>query len=117
MSSVAARRGGALAGGVGCISATANVNPDGIDGLYRNWQSPEADEIQAGLNAVRQTLQRHPMIAAMKATTAHYTGHDGWRRVRPPLVPLSDADAGSVVSDLKQVGFTMNIDRGWTSGS
>lgn len=98
------------AGGAGCISATANVNPDGIDALYRNWQGEDADQLQAGLNTIREVLQKRPMIPALKATAAHYTGHDGWRRVRPPLVSLSEDEAGNVVSDLKKAGFTMSMD-------
>jgi len=101
---------GMRAGGVGCISATANVNPDGIDALYQNWRSAEADDLQAGLNTIRQTLQAHPMIPALKATAAHFSGHDGWRRVRPPLVSLSEQEAGAVVSDLADVGFKMNME-------
>lgn len=101
---------GMRAGGVGCISATANVNPDGIDALYQNWQGPEADDLQTGLNTIRQTLQNHPMIPALKATAAHFSGHDGWRRVRPPLVPLNEQDAAAVVSDLANIGFKMNMD-------
>ena len=37
-------------GGKGCISATANVNPAAIHKLYANWQSADADELQAGLD-------------------------------------------------------------------
>src|SRR3546814_9318748 len=32
-------------GGVGCISATANVNPRGIVELYNRWREDDADEI------------------------------------------------------------------------
>lgn len=101
---------GMRAGGVGCISATANVNPNGIDALYQNWENPQADELQAGLNTIRQTLQKHPMIPALKATAAHFSGHDGWRRVRPPLVSLDAAEADAVVSDLREIGFEMNME-------
>ena len=30
-------------GGVGCITAGANVNPHGIDRVYRDWRRPEAE--------------------------------------------------------------------------
>jgi 4-hydroxy-tetrahydrodipicolinate synthase len=30
------------AGGAGCIAAGANVNPHGIDAVFRNWQAPGA---------------------------------------------------------------------------
>ena len=34
------------AGGVGCISATANVNPKAIATLAANWQAADADQHQ-----------------------------------------------------------------------
>jgi 4-hydroxy-tetrahydrodipicolinate synthase len=96
-------------GGVGCISAIANVNPDGIDALYRNWQSAGADDQQSQLNKVRQTMQNYPMIPALKATAAEFSGQDGWRKVRPPLVALSDHEKAALLSDLDAIGFAMNI--------
>jgi len=33
------------AGGVGCISATANVNPKAISELAKNWKSDSADQM------------------------------------------------------------------------
>jgi len=70
------------AGGVGCITATANVNAPAIARLYREWQSPDADRIQAEVDKVRTAFESLPLIAAMKAKL-------GWGAVRPPLVPLS----------------------------
>src|SRR5438552_14607815 len=49
-------------GGVGCITATGNGNPVATDRLYRNWQGPEADRMQAELAATRAVLQKFPMI-------------------------------------------------------
>src|ERR1700730_660645 len=40
-------------GGVGTISATANVNPAAIHKLYLDWKTADADEQQARLNVVR----------------------------------------------------------------
>src|SRR5205085_6350017 len=39
--------------GAGCITATANVNPAAIDGLFRAWQSPHAEGLQRRLDAAR----------------------------------------------------------------
>src|SRR3546814_211220 len=41
------------AGGVGCISATCNINAPAIVELYRRWQEPDAAERQAACNALR----------------------------------------------------------------
>jgi 4-hydroxy-tetrahydrodipicolinate synthase len=54
------------AGGAGCISATANVNPAAIDRLFRNWRSGEAEAIQASLNDVRLAVQQFPLVPALK---------------------------------------------------
>lgn len=98
------------AGGVGCISATANVYPDGIDHLYRNWRSDAAEDLQAGLNRVRETMQGYVMIAALKAVAAHYTGHEDWRIVRPPLVSMAEEDAVKLLRELDEIGFRMAVD-------
>ena len=94
-------------GGVGCISATANVNPGRIHNLYANWQSPEADRLQAELDAVRAVHGKYLMIAALKATISVFSGDDGWRQVRPPLVELDAAQAQALGAELRRLGFSM----------
>src|SRR5437763_7453885 len=44
------------AGGAGCISATANVNPRAIGTLARDWQQPDAEARQTALDRVRATF-------------------------------------------------------------
>ena len=94
-------------GGRGCISATANVNPAAIDAVYRQWQGTDADAMQAGLDRVRAIFQKHPMIAALKAAVAHWSGDARWRTVRPPLVELTAAQADTLVAELEAAGFAM----------
>src|SRR5881392_411544 len=64
------------AGGVGTISATANVNPAAIHKLYKEWNTADdADQQQAKLNVVRQVFssRKFPsMIAAVKQAIAIY---------------------------------------------
>ncbi len=94
--------------GAGCISATANVNPAAIHQLYAQWQSDEAPRLQTRLNEVRDTFgKKYLMIAALKQAVAIYGNDPAWARVRPPLVELSDVQAQSLKSELKQLGFTM----------
>ena len=67
-------------GGVGCITATGNVNPAAIDKVYRNWQSADADKLQAGITATHMAVQKVPMIPALKAIVAkflHRHAHGG----------------------------------------
>src|SRR5207248_2639794 len=94
-------------GGKGCITATGNVNPGAIDRLYKNWRSPDADQLQAGISATRKIVQKQPMIPALKTIVAHFGNDAGWKRCRPPLVELSASQEEELIRDLKGVGFTM----------
>jgi 4-hydroxy-tetrahydrodipicolinate synthase len=95
------------AGGAGCISATANVNPGPIARLAASWQQADADAQQAGLDAVRNVFQSYVMIPALKAAIAHYGDDAAWDTVRPPLVELDAAEQKILVERLDAVGFTM----------
>jgi len=113
-------------GGVGTISATANVNPAAIHELYvacaqqttdrvkgfasRGLADEELEEQQNRLNAVRAVFanKRFPsVIAAMKEAIAIYTNDPDWARVRPPLVELTREQADTLKTELRAMGFTM----------
>jgi 4-hydroxy-tetrahydrodipicolinate synthase len=94
-------------GGVGCITAAANVNPGPIAQLARSWQQPDADDQQAALNAMRAVFQQFPMIPALKAAIAHYSDDPVWATVRPPLVELDDSQLTNLMQALHAVGFAM----------
>lgn len=95
------------AGGAGCISATANINPAAIADLAANWQAPDAQAKQDEMNELRTIFQAFPLIPAMKAAVAHYSGYAEWERVRPPLVELSAAEKSSLLGALERLGFEM----------
>ncbi len=94
-------------GGSGCISATANINPAAIDRLYQDWQSPQAESMQAMLDEIRDTAMAFPMIPALKATVAHFSNDAQWHTVRPPLVALADDQRTDLIEALLQTGFDM----------
>ena len=120
-------------GGVGTISATANVNPEAIHKLYveciRSRKSEIGDrtsrpvsvasavsadrdleELQARLNIVREVFssRKFPsMIAALKQAIAIYRNDPEWERVRPPLVELTPEQAQTLATELSAIGFTM----------
>ena len=94
-------------GGAGCISATANVNPAAIARLYDTWQAADADAQQKRLDEIRGIFASFPMIPALKAAVAHWSGQDSWRTVRPPLVALTNEQSASLVAKLEQAKFTM----------
>jgi 4-hydroxy-tetrahydrodipicolinate synthase len=94
-------------GGAGCISATANINPAAIHALYAGWQGGEADAMQAKLDDLRGAVQKFPMIPALKAAVAHYSGDADWGRVRPPLVELTADQKAGLIAELEKRGFAM----------
>lgn len=94
-------------GGTGCISATANVNPAAIAGLYHNWQKSDAEDRQQALNLTRNTVGKALLIPALKAIVAHYGKDPDWTTVRPPLLPLGKEDSEKLIQALDQIGFSM----------
>lgn len=97
---------GLRAGGAGCISATANVNPAAIERLFATWQASDADAQQERLNEIRGIFAKYPMIPALKAAIAHYSDDASWATVRPPLVELSADQTTSMVGELDRSGFS-----------
>jgi 4-hydroxy-tetrahydrodipicolinate synthase len=95
------------AGGAGCISATANVNPTAIHQLFSAWRSESAERLQQELDQVRAIFQKRPMIPALKRALAHWSGRSDWARVRPPLVALTDEQAAALIAELTSHGFSM----------
>ena len=95
-------------GGVGCISATANVNPSAIHRLYSGWQSPEAESMQVDVNEIRNFIQKFPMIPSLKHITASYSGDPSWLRLRPPLVELTEIESSGLLDGLKEREFSMS---------
>ena len=94
-------------GGAGCITASGNVNVPGIKRVYDNWRGPQADALQAEVTTLRQALQAYPMVPALKRIVAHYHNDPAWAAVRPPLVPLDEAQSASLIADLGKLGFAL----------
>jgi len=76
-------------GGVGTISAMANIIPGKIRRLYDNWLAENAEQVQEDLNVARMALADYAAIPALKELLAQRTGDGSWRNLRPPLVNLS----------------------------
>jgi 4-hydroxy-tetrahydrodipicolinate synthase len=108
-------------GGAGTISATANVNPAAIYGLYaecarsqtsdiRHQTSSGLDALQARLNLVRDVFAAKSwpsMIAAVKQAIAIYKNDPEWNRMRPPLGELTAAQAKLLAERLTAIDFAM----------
>lgn len=94
-------------GGVGCITASGNVNVPGIRKVYENWKTPQADQLQADITLVRTTIQKYPMVPALKRIVAHFHGDPDWANVRPPMECLSDAQSTALLADLAKIGYSL----------
>src|SRR6516162_4326815 len=94
-------------GGAGCITASGNVNVPGIRKVYDNWRGPQADALQANATALRKALQAYPMVPALKRIVAHFHNDPDWAAVRPPMLPLDEAQSQALLADLAKLGFTL----------
>ena len=88
-------------GAPGCISATANINASGIIATYKAAGTPEAAKLQEQIRAYRVPFQDYGPIPAQKWILAHRSGDARWRVVRPPLLPLDDAQGHALLARLE----------------
>lgn len=77
-------------GGVGTISAMANVIPDKIRFLYDNYLAANADEVQERLDRFRAATRDYAAIPALKQILATRSGDRNWLTLRPPLTSLEE---------------------------
>jgi 4-hydroxy-tetrahydrodipicolinate synthase len=89
-------RSGAFAG---CISATANLNPDLCQ---RAWSRGDAAALDAAVT-IRKLFDGRPLVSGVKALLAHIHGDAALARVMPPLAGFSGADTAAVVAGYDQV--------------
>jgi len=97
------------AGGAGTITAMANINAPAIADLYKKWEEPDAEAMQAQLSRVRAVVSKAGTIPALKAVLAHYRDAPAMVTMRPPLRPLDASAAGKLIGDLEDAGFTPNF--------
>jgi 4-hydroxy-tetrahydrodipicolinate synthase len=96
-------------GGVGCITAVANVAAFLAAEVFAAWREgngERAREVQARLTAVRNAISALPLSAALKEIMARHTGDDGWLHIRPPLTRLSPTGAADLFITLESLEFS-----------
>ncbi len=82
-------RAGAFAG---CISATANLNPDLC---ARAWGRGDQSALDAAVT-IRKLFDGRPLVSGVKALLSHIHADPALARVKPPLAPFSAADRAAV---------------------
>ena len=94
-------------GAAGCISATANVNVGPIRRLIDSYPGAEAEALHGAVSGVREAIEGHPMVPALKALIAHATGDAEWSIVRPPLTSLDQGVAAALVAKANEAGLDL----------
>jgi len=100
---------GLRAGGAGCLTAGANINPAGIRQVFDAWYrgTGEAQAAQAKASDLRRVLDQHALIPALKHVLAHHQAEPQWRAVRPPLVRFDEAMGEALIAELDARGFNL----------
>lgn len=93
------------AGGVGCISASVNITSPLAGEVYRHWQEPAANGLQAKLTAVRHAFQSYPFIPALKGIMQQRSGYAGWQYMRPPHLPISQSEIDAALASMKTLDY------------
>lgn len=92
-------------GARGAISGVGNIAPRLVQRLIQGAASPSADRDARDLHELLAILGGYGLTAAFKSTMALLTGHDGWRRVRAPLVALDDAAHARLAAQWQAFGL------------
>ena len=78
-------------GARGAVSGVGNIAPRLVQRLIQGAASPSGERDARDVHELLGILGGYGLTAAFKSTMALLTGHDGWRRVRAPLVALEGA--------------------------
>ena len=95
------------AGGSGCITATSNLVASDLRTVYDKFEDARAAEAvqrsQARINAYRALSNTHAQIPTIKAMIARRYDDDGWRRILPPFIELTDKEAAGVAEGIDAI--------------
>jgi len=76
--------------------------------VYNGWvaggESPDVLAAHETLSAMRKAVSGYPLPPALKALTARNTGKAGWENLRPPFVPLTDAQRSELFASFDAIG-------------
>ena len=92
-------------GALGAVSGVGNIAPGLVQRLIQGSDAPGAALAQQQVLELLAILGGYGLTAAFKSTMALLTGHDGWRRVRAPLVALHDAAHEKLTAQWRAFGL------------
>jgi len=96
-------------GGMGCISATCNINPAAIRHVYDVGTGAKTGDLEKhsdNMVRFRTIVEKYGPIPAMKGLLAVKSGEIRWRNVRPPILPATEAKTEKLLHDL---GDSLNL--------
>lgn len=97
------------AGGVGCISASANLTSLEAAAVYTAWKNGVGEKEQERVSTLRAVLESYPSIATLKYVFAKLTGNQDWLNIRPPNVILSEQEGQQIETKLIEADYFFNI--------
>ncbi len=92
-------------GGMGCIAATCNVIPARIRRIYDIATAAKEGNLERTVDemmSARKPITDYAPIAAMKALLAQQYDDRRWVNVRPPLLPLNNAEIQKLVGSFDE---------------
>lgn len=93
-------------GSAGIISGSTNVTANAVQAAKSAAEGPARDAAMEIVKTARATAGKYPLMAAMKTAEAWRSGDDGWLRMQPPLVPLSDDQKAALEADIATLRAT-----------
>jgi 4-hydroxy-tetrahydrodipicolinate synthase len=93
------------AGGAGCITANANLNSPETAAVYKAWKNGGGEKEQARLSQVREVLEKHFPIGALKYIFARLSGEKDWLNIRPPNIILTPEEGFQLEQKLKELDY------------
>jgi 4-hydroxy-tetrahydrodipicolinate synthase len=90
-------------GGAGCITATSNLVARDLAFVFRHFgdadRTAEVEAAQARVVAARNRVSRFAQIGSIRTLLGERYGDPAWRRQRPPLLPLSEAENAALLAE------------------
>ena len=99
-------------GGVGCISATANLTAPECQRVYQAWKNNKqkvAEEAQMNLTNLRKTLENYPLVSELKSLFASKTNTEEWENMLPPFDPILDKQVEELTEQIKGLGLDLEL--------
>lgn len=101
------------AGGAGTFSAAANLACTASRAVFDAFAHGDRAAAETGMRkvaAVREALQKRPLIPAIKHVVGEARHDPVWRLVRPPLVELDPAEGARLLAELEEAGLAYDPD-------